>query len=324
MKKNKYLVTGASGFIGSSIHRFLNKNEDNVVGIGRRYVSEKGYSQCDIFNNLKLTNLLKDVTCVVHCAGYAHAFNVRTHEAKDAAWRLNYEATVNLMKIAVDAGVGTFIYLSSVKAMGNPGAQCIDESWRCNPDDDYGKSKLAAEEHISIIGLQSGVRVINLRLAMVYGAGGRGNLDRMSHYVGRNMFPPIPETHNRRSMVHVHDVLQAIMCVANDSRYVSGVYIVSGSESPSGRHLYNQLRLAHHMNPISIEIPRGLLEFIACICDLIQYILRRRLTFNRESLDRLLNSECYSSDKLKNTGSWTPKVCLKMGLKELVNHKTVK
>lgn len=54
------------------------------------------------------------------------------------------------------------------------------------------------------------MHVVNLRLAMVYGAGGRGNLERMARLIRCGLFPPLPETGNHRSLVHVDDVVSVM------------------------------------------------------------------------------------------------------------------
>ena len=51
---------------------------------------------------------------------------------------------------------------------------------------------------------------------MVYGAGAKGNMPKMLQAVSRHRFPPVPEVGNRRSMVHVSDVIRAaVLCSAS-------------------------------------------------------------------------------------------------------------
>lgn len=59
------------------------------------------------------------------------------------------------------------------------------------------------------------MHVVNLRLAMVYGRGGRGNLERMARGIRADWFQPLPETGNRRSLVHVDDVVAAMRLIAH-------------------------------------------------------------------------------------------------------------
>ena len=318
MKPHKYLITGASGFIGGSLFDFLNEQHASVIGVGRSHRSESNYFQCDIFNNARLKQLLQDVTCIVHCAGYAHAFHLPIDEEKDLSRKINYEATENLARLAAELGVSTFIHLSSVKAMGKVANLCVDESWEHPPESHYGKYKLAAEKIVSYLGRQFGMRVINLRLSMVYGSGGKGNLERMARYVFQNIFPPLPETNNHRSMVHIQDVIQAILCVSQNDLLDNELFIISGPDAPSGRQLYDQIRKAYGMRPIHIQVPHKLLYLLASICEILQHILRRRLPFNHDVLDKLLSSEWYSSKKLQSMLNWMPTVTLEMGLMEMV------
>ena len=203
--------------------------------------------------------------------------------------------------------------------MGNPGSQCVDESWPMPPESEYGKSKLAAENTLCEISLESGMQAVNLRLAMVYGSGGKGNLERMAKLVSQNQFPPLPETYNHRSMVHIDDVLEAVLCVAQSDQVIDSPLIVASNEAPSGRQLFDGLRNAYGMRPISFAVPRWLLESCASISQLMQFIFRRKMPFNHEILSRLLNSEWYSSKKLQTLLNWAPKVSLEAGLAQMVD-----
>ncbi len=58
------------------------------------------------------------------------------------------------------------------------------------------------------------MHVVNLVLSMVYGYGGRGNIERMARGMRAGWFPPLPETGNKRSLVHVDDIISAIRRVA--------------------------------------------------------------------------------------------------------------
>lgn len=317
MKQHKYFITGASGFIGGALLNSLNDQRASVIGVGRSDILKKNYFQSDIFNNARLRELLKGATCIVHCAGYAHAFDVAASKGVGANWRINYEGTKNLINLAAEQGVKTFIHLSSVKVMGGVGKLCVDESWDYPPETDYGKSKLAAERVATNVGIQFGIRVINLRLAMVYGAGGKGNLERMAQYVSQNIFPPLPETNNHRSMVHIQDVIQAILCASESDQLESDCYIVTGPDAPSGRQLYDHLRKVYGMTPVKMQVPRNFLEHFASICELAQRVFRRKLPFNHEVLGRLLDSEWYSSNKFAAKINWRPSVGLEMGLIEM-------
>ena len=126
-----------------------------------------------------LTAACAGVETVFHCAGYAHAFSALSGDDAARHREINFEGTRNLVEAAGQAGVKRFVFLSSVKAMAEPGAACADEDFPGEPATAYGQAKRAAEAAVLEAGRRYGMHVVNLRLAMVYGAGGRGNLERM-------------------------------------------------------------------------------------------------------------------------------------------------
>jgi len=319
MSDEKYFISGASGFIGGKLFNELTQNNVSVIGIGRKRIKHQNYIQCDLLDKVGLRSTLKGVSCVIHCAGYAHAFKNSSSDVREKAWLINYEGTKNLIEISVEMGVKKFINLSSVKAMSEPDSSCVDEEWELNPVSEYGKSKLAAEKIIFELGHKYSVDIINLRLCMVYGFGSNGNLDRMANLTFKHIFPPLPETNNHRSLVHVNDVIAAIIHVANDCRANGETFIVAGPDAPSGREIYNQMRKNYGYKNINFEIPRVALECIAYIFEKIQNITGINMQFNKEILSRLLDSAWYSTKKIENLVNWYPKVTLEVGLQKKIN-----
>ena len=321
MLADKYFISGASGYIGRTLFLHLKRHNISCIGIGRKDMKEDGYVVCDLSERNSLKILLKDVTCVVHCAGYAHAFQEHSSDLKEATWRVNYQGTKNLVEMAAINGVGKFINLSSVKAMGEPGLNCVDEDWFALPISEYGKSKKAAEDIVVKVCTNNNMNYINLRLAMVYGKESSGNFYRMMQLVSRGFFPPIPETLNHRSLVHIDDVISAIMCVSVDNRASQNTFIVAGPDSPSGRNIFNQMRISLGLMPISFEIPKVFLLWVALLFEKIQVLSGRKMPFNKEVLDRLLESAWYSTKKIEATVNWYPKINLEAGLRKIISEK---
>ena len=166
-------------------------------------------------------------------------------------------------------------------------------------------------------GERYGMHVVNLRLAMVYGSGGRGNLERMGRLVQRGLFPPLPETGNHRSLVHVDDVVAAMRLVAEDDRANGRTYIVAAPEAPSGRQLYDALRAVLGMPRCSWSVPESALRLAGRVGDGLEALARRRLPLDSEALDRLLDSAWYSPARIERELGWRAKVSLADGLREM-------
>lgn len=136
-----------------------------------------------------LSSACKNVDTVFHCAGYAHAVDVPDQSAADRPWQVNFEGTRNLFLAAAQCGVKRFVFLSSVKAMPEPGEECVNEGFVGEPKSAHGRAKRAAERFLLENAVKYGMQVCILRLSIVYGPGSRGNLERMMRLVRRGLFP---------------------------------------------------------------------------------------------------------------------------------------
>ena len=307
------LVTGASGFIGrrllqagtrAMVHRALPapaSAADSVIA--------------DVTCIETLAAACRGIDTIFHCAGYAHAF---TSASAERHYQVNQQGTCNLLQAAAEAGVRRFVHLSSVKAMAEPGCDCVDEDWPGAPLTDYGRAKRAAEQAVLQAGAQHGMHVVNLRLSMVYGHGGRGNLERMARAVAQGWFPPLPDTGARRSLVHVDDVVRVMRLVASQSQANGKTYIVSASESYTTRQLYDALRSALGLAPRRWQVSPRLLRAAGRIGDGLGAALGRTLPLNSEVLSRLLDPACYSAARLQHDLQWRSSVSLAEGLQEML------
>ena len=176
------------------------------------------------------------------------------------------------MWAAGQAGVKTFVFLSSVKAMESFGDRCVDETWDGIPSGAYGEAKRQAEAEVIAAGKSFGMHVVNLRLAMVYGRGVRGNIYRMARGIKAGWFPPLPETGNRRSLVHIDDVVAAVRHVAEKPEANGKTYIIAHSHAPSGREIYDAIRRCFGRRQATWEVSPRLVGLLAV---LVTYVLRR-------------------------------------------------
>lgn len=302
------LVTGASGFIG---RRLLGPGDRGLA----RSLSAPGTVAGDLLDPASLRAACAGVDRVFHCAGYAHAFN---SSDPDVHWRVNFEGTRNLVDAAGNAGVKRFVFLSSVKAMAEPGEECIDEDAPGEPDSPYGRAKRAAEEAVIEAGEKYGMHVVNLRLAMVYGRGGRGNLERMARGIRAGWFPRLPDTGNRRSIVHVDDVIAAVRCVADAEAARGRTYIIADAQPYSGRQIWDAIagvppRLTFHWG-----MPAALWRIAAAAGDVAGRVAGRTMPINSEIVERLLGSACYSPGRIERELGWRARTGLAEGILEML------
>lgn len=312
------LVAGGKGFIGRRLVSRLGAGGVDVRAMTRGGVGGTEV-KADLTDPSSLAKACAGVRTVFHCAGHAHAFDEIGGEARDLHWRVNYEGTRALVAAAGEAGVARFVFLSSVKAVGDPGRGCVSEDWPVLPDSAYGEAKRAAEDAVLEAGARYRMHVTVLRPAMVFGAGGRGNLERMARLVKRGVFPPLPETGNRRSVVHVDDLVSAMQWVAEDVRAAGRTYIIAHREAPSGRRLYDAMRCCADLPPVEWSVPEALLGGVARCADVLERWMGRRLPYDSQVLERLLESACYSPARIEGELGWRAVVSLEAGLREMLH-----
>ena len=292
------LVTGATGFIGK---RLVAPGDRALV---RR---EVGFAP-EVVGGLEDTEALAracaGVETVFHCAGLAEA---SAHSDVRGHWRVNFEGTRNLVEASGRTGVRRFVFFSSVKAMAEPGEDCVDEDWPGEPATAYGRSKRAAEEAVLEAGAKYGMHVVNLRLVPVYGRGGGGNLARLARGLRAGWFPRLPETGNRRSLVHVEDVVEAARLVATRPEANGRTYIVAHPEPVSTAALCAAICAIPPAPTFSWSLPAWPLRAAGRLHPRLQ-----------EIRERLLGSACYSPARIERELGWRARVGLEEGLREML------
>lgn len=310
------LVTGATGFIGSRVIAELNRRQVATRTLSRRPLERADARIGDLARPETLTGLCDGIDTVVHCAGFAHAHE-SGHEAFEAQHEaINHRGTRSLLDIASRAGVRRFVLLSSVKALATPGDRLIDEGFPGEPDSPYGRAKRTAEAAAFEASGRYGMQVVVLRLAMVYGAGDRGNLRRMVEGVRAGWFPPLPDTGNHRSLVHIDDAVEAILLAMSHPGAAGGCFIVAAEEAPSGAELYDAIRRMLGRPAPSWRIPASVLRSAGTAADRISRIIRKPLPVSSEMVDRLLGSAWYCPARIARELGWRARVPLSHGLRD--------
>lgn len=316
------LVTGAKGFVGTRLCHTLSQQGFNVRILSHSALTpdEQGF-QMDLAVDDCPGELCTGIDTVFHLAGIAH--DIAENLFEEAQYqRVNVEGTRKMLEAASQAGVRRFIFFSSVKAVGDCDLQLMDESVQVPADTPYGLSKYAAEQLV----LQGGYvpHPVVIRPCMVYGNTEKGNLPRMIKAIQRGVFPPLPETHNRRSMVHVEDVVQAAILAAEKPQAAGRIYIVTDENHYSTRQIINWIRVALDKPPLTWEIPLSVLNILAKTGDAIGQLIGRRFPFDSAALLKLTGSACYSSAKIRRELGFRPQHSLQTSLPDIVRFLKLK
>lgn len=282
------LISGATGFIGQ---RLVGAVEANIRVLSREKQPDYETVVCDFEKEDIPKSALELIDTVFHIAGFAHEMR-NAGEIEDLYYKVNVKATVQLAELAVRSNVKKFIFISSVKAGGGSTfGLCASEKDQCDPEGIYGKTKREAELKLLKIGKESGMHVSIIRPSLVYGPNVKGNLKLMLSGIRSGWFPPLPETGNKKSMIHVDDLVRAILLIAENDRAIGEIFIATDGTPHSSRDIYNAMRGVLDKSILKWSIPKFLFDMASLINPSLKY-----------KLNKLLADECYSSVKLEALG----------------------
>jgi UDP-glucose 4-epimerase len=315
--KEGCLVTGANGFIGSALcARLSGKRRVRALVRSERAGPWDDTVVVDIERDDVPAAALEGVDVVFHLAAHTHALS-ETRGGDEAAYRrLNVDGTRRILAASRNAGVRRFVLASSVKAIGEGGAEMLDENTPPAPVTPYGKTKLEAEREVLGGGWVPEPAV--LRLSLVYGPGNKGNLTAMIDAVDRGAFPPLPRVANKRSMVHVEDAVDALLLAAGSPEAVGRSFIVTDGRAYSTREMYEWICEGLGRPVPRWSVPPLALRALARLGDLVGLLMGRRWKFDTEGYRKLFGSAWYSNAAIVSTLGFEPRRDLRTAMPEIV------
>jgi nucleoside-diphosphate-sugar epimerase len=228
-------------------------------------------------------------SAVFHFAGKAHAVTER-HGDEDEYIRVNVHGTRRVLEAAEVALVPRVVFASSVKAMG-------EGDGGSEPATPYGRSKRDAEELV----LRGAfvVEPVVVRPALVYGPGVEGNLGGMLRAVASGRFPPPPRLENRRSMIHVDDVVRATIAAAQRVEPVGRALVLTDGVAYSTYDIYAAMRHALDRGEARVALPAAAWRLLARAGDVAGWVQRRRAPFDSVAYQKLFGSAWYEPSDLR-------------------------
>jgi nucleoside-diphosphate-sugar epimerase len=303
----KVLVTGANGFVGRALVAAIEAKGAQVIRAVRQPGGERNEVIVgDIDAETDWHRALHGCDIVFHLAGRAH----RTHETAQDPFteykKTNVIATENLARQAVAFGAKRLVYMSSVKVNGEVTAmkQAYTETDIPAPRDPYGRSKLMAEQLLERMAGETPLEVVVVRPPLVYGPEVKGNLLQMLHLLNKRVPLPLASVHNRRSLIYVGNLVDAMILCARHPHAANQTWLVSDGEDLSVPGLLSSLGAG-------IGHPARLFP-----CPVWGLDLGARVTGRVAQLRKITGSLRIDSSKIRSELGWVPPFTVHEGLKE--------
>ena len=301
----RVVVSGARGFVGRHVVLALAARGVEVVALERSpspvrtrgIVEERIASSAD--DEATLARALAGSHAVVHLSALVHD----TGSAGDYA-RSNRDYSLRLARAAAAAGVARFVFLSTIKVHGDSALSTLSESSPLAPADAYAESKWQAERGLSELALErsASLSLVSLRSPLVYGPGVRANFARLLQAVARRRPLPFGAIANRRSLIYVENLADALSALALARGSGASTYVVCDGEDLSTPELVRRLSVALGVAPRLLDVPEPLL------------VAGLTLLGKRSLVPRLLGSLAIDASRLRRELGWSPPITVDEGL----------
>ena len=301
------LVTGRSGFVGRALVGELRRRGCAVRAAVRRRSSpdDDAVEIGELSDATDWSTALRDVDTVFHLAARVHQVGEKGDDGEAAYQSANANATAALAQQAIAAGARRFVFVSSVKVMGEVStARPLNEDDPPQPQDAYGRSKLAAEQALAELSGQMEVSIV--RPPLVYGPGVRANFLSLLRLAAGGLPLPLGAARAPRSMVFIDNLVDALIACATRPHGSPATYFVSDGHDFAVAELVRLLRAEMGLPARLWPLPAGLVRAAA------------RMLGRSDVAQRLFSPLQVDTGRIRRELGWSPPLTAEEGLRRTV------
>lgn len=293
MSEDKYYITGGAGFIGRHFNNLV--NSDQVINIDLRsqqVVPNQVKSDIKDIDNIR--DSIGDSNIILHLAASHYDFEKDYYET-------NVFATEKLLKVATEKNIERFIFFSSVAVYGDA-VTSVDETSIPAPINDYGKSKLKAEELVKNWALEDSKRkVVIIRPAVIFGPYNFGNLFNLTRNIDRGLNFQIGGSPVIKSVAYVENLVEATLYLVNNLK--DPIKIVNYVDEPqlTNSEIAGEISKAMGRKG-TFKLPYRVALSLGYIFDLVGKILGKELMISVRRVKKFCTPTHFSAKKIRQEG----------------------
>lgn len=302
----KCLVTGAAGFIGSSMVSRLIREGYEVKAIVHSSTSLKKedkveYITGDITDIKSIEEAFKDVDYVIHCAA-----NVRDYGPKQPFYDINYQGTKNLAFLSEKYNVKRFIFLSHI---------------RYESSSDFGlyaKTKYLADNFLLEKNKENNFPVVIIRPGNVYGPGATTWVLRILGLLKKNRILFIDDGKGIFLHTYIDNLLDVIILSLQNKEVIGEEFNITDDDySITWKRYFDDLAEIAKLKPVSRNISKKTALRIGKFMIILNKIFKIKPWVTPVAVNILTNYDHISIEKAKKILKYSPKVNYQEGLKKI-------
>ncbi|MDE1854730.1 MAG: NAD(P)-dependent oxidoreductase [Candidatus Micrarchaeota archaeon] len=307
MHADTVFVTGATGRLGRATVKALIASGSTVKAlvINKDDVKHLATGAIPFIGTLNDASVVDEACAgadtVFHFAAIVHAARSTAEEVMDA----NVEGTKSLLESCKKNKVKQFIFTSSIDVYGRKRQGTLTEESKPLPTDKYGYSKMIAEQEI----VASGVPYTILRMANVYGPGFEHSFFKVFRAVNEGKMVIIGKGDNHMALIHVQDVVKALMLVKENPRVSVGkVYNIGDGAVYTQEGLVNTVA-----DMLGVQRPTR------HVAEVLVRMLAKSRGLDSDELRFLTSDRVIDIGRIKRELGFEPDMDIKTGGREMIN-----
>lgn len=310
----KVLVAGGSGFIGSRLvpHLVEHGHEVVIYDLVVNPVNASITVAGDVRDAESYTAVAAGCDAIINLAA-VHRDDVRP---LDLYQTTNVDGATNTVTAAVANGIERILFTSTVAVYGLDEGQSTETDVP-HPFNEYGRTKLAAEEIYRAWQSERDTTLTIVRPCVIFGEGNRGNVYTLAKQLSTGRFLSVGDGTNRKSMAYVGNV---VAWLTEQLENASGYALFNYADKPdlTTNELVGVLRDAldqHHGQSIHLPLWLGLAG--GKVFDLLARVTKRQLPISSVRIRKFAASTVADTTTLEATGFQRP-FTLREGLRRTV------
>ncbi len=318
----KYLITGATGFIGPYLlERLISQGHtcrclvrpDSEIKITKHPAIE--IVTGDITQLETLAGIGAGMDYLLHLATLGHMNNFTFTE--EMFETINVAGTRNIMEEALKSGIKKIVHCSSMAAMGICSDLPATEESTCNPHHAYGRSKRKAEKTVQTMVADQKLPAAIVRFSMVYGPGDPRDILKLTRMAKRGTFPQIGSRPKLTPLIHVEDAVSGLLLAADHGR-AGEIYLLTNKKSEPFDKIRKIIQEALGTRRPTIHIPEFLALALATLIEKSCSLIGKTPPVARRNIESTLADRVFSIEKAQKELGFAPEIDPADGLRETV------
>ncbi|MBE9038617.1 NAD-dependent epimerase/dehydratase family protein [aff. Roholtiella sp. LEGE 12411] len=316
IKNKTLLITGIGGFIGLRTAELALAQGMKVRGL--QHSVDKAKKAEKLGAQVILGSVTDPVICQKACQGVdivLHTVSVgKEGGSLDHFREVNVGGTINMAKTAREAGVKSFVYLSSVMVYGfNYRDRITEEGPLCGENNVYCQTKIEAEEALLQLNAPPDFGIINIRPGDVYGPGSITWIVRPLLLMRQRLFALANGGQGVMNHVYLDNLIEGIFLAIEKEAYGEAFNITDGQETSWKEYFMRLAEIGGVPKPISL--PASVLQSLLWQQKLANKILGKKTDILPDSLGFVTRPYAYSIAKAQSRLTYQPKIDLQEGMR---------